>query len=282
MKPKKQKKKEESLEKVIDQIKKRFGDGSIMKLGDAKPMKIESISTGVAGLDEALGVGGIPRGRITEIFGKESTGKSTLSYMIIAECQKAGGTVALIDVEHSFGPEYAERFGVNTKKLYISQPNSGEEALQIAETLIKSNKVDLIIIDTVAALTPMKEWEEDIGTPQIALLARLMSQALRKLVSITHNANTAIVFLNQVRTDLMKRWGTKEKSSGGMALKFYASVRVRLVRLKRIVKGAERTPIGFIIKAAVVKNKVAPPFKETEFEIYFEDQENKTEKVEAN
>lgn len=261
--------KEPTIADAIENIKKKFGNGAIIKLDSAKALKIGFIPTGIKELDEALGVKGIPRGRITEIFGKESTGKSTLALMIIAKCQEQGGVAAFIDVEHSFSPIWAHEFGVNTKELLISQPNSGEEALQIAEELMKS-KIDLLIIDTVAALTPMKEIEGDIGVLQIAPIARLMSQALRKLNLLVLKANTAVVFLNQVRIDPMVRWGSKEKSPGGSALKFYASVRIRLQRIKTLVRGVKREPVGFRILASIVKNKVAQPFKRAEFEIHFD------------
>lgn len=265
------KRKEISLEDTIKEIQKRYGKGSIMKVDSSKALDIESISTGIKDLDTALGIGGIPKGRITEVFGKESAGKSTLSLMLIANCQEEGGSVALIDVEHAFDPVYAETFGVKTKDLWISQPDSGEEALQIAEALIKSHKIELVVIDTVAALTPMKELETDIGTPRIALLARLMSEALRKLNVLAHKANVAVIFLNQVRTDPMVRYGSKEKSSGGIALKFYASIRIHLQIIKRLVKGADRRPVGIRIRATVAKNKVASPFKRAEFELMFKD-----------
>jgi len=258
-----------SLEEAIKNIQKKYGVGAIRRLGSSEIAEIDVVPTGIKDLDDALGVGGIPRGRITELFGLESSGKSTLSLMVIAECQKAGGTAALIDVEHAYDPTYSLRFNVKNEDLLISQPDSGEEALQIAEELIRS-KVELIIIDTVAALTPMKEIENDIGYVQIAPLARLMSQALRKLNTLAHKSNSAVLFLNQVRINPMIRYGSKEVSPGGRALKFYASVRIHLRRIKKLVKGTERKPIGFRIQATIVKNKVGPPFKKAEFELLFE------------
>ena len=259
--------KKDPLEEAIAKVKKKFGNGAIMKLDSEDYPKIEAIPTGIPSLDTAMGIGGIPRGRITEILGKESTGKSTLALKVIAQTQRLGGKVVMIDVEHTLDLEYASKLGVMTGDLLFSQPNSGEEALQICETFIQSGKIDLIVVDTVAALTPMVELKEDIGTPQIALQARLMSQALRRLAAIIHRNNTAVLFLNQVRTDIAKKWGDKEMAPGGMALKFYASVRIHLRRMKLLEKAEE--PVGLQIEASIVKNKVAPPFRKAVFEIYF-------------
>ncbi len=261
------KKIKDPLQEAMDTIKKKFGSGAVTKLESDDYPKIEAIPTGVPALDEALGIGGIPKGRMIEIWGKESTGKSTLALKIIAETQKQGGKVMMIDVEHTLDLEYASKIGVNTKELYFSQPNSGEEALQICETFIQSKKMALIVIDTVAALTPMAELKDDVGMPQIALQARLMSQSLRRLTAIVHKNNTAILFLNQVRTDIMKKWGDKEIAPGGLALKFYASVRIHLKRIKLLEEHDE--PVGLQIEANIVKNKVAPPFKKAIFEIFF-------------
>jgi len=267
--PKKTKEtKELTIEEAMARIRKKYGTGAIRRLDSTEVVKIDAISTGVKDIDDAIGIGGIPKGRITELFGLESSGKSTLSLMMIHECQKTGGTAALIDVEHAYDPGYSKRFGVHNDKLLISQPDSGEEALQIVEELIKS-KVELIVIDTVAALTPMKEIEKEIGYIQIAPLARLMSQSLRKLNTLAHNSNAAILFLNQVRINPMIRYGSKETSPGGKALKFYASVRIHIKRIKKLVKGADRIPIGFKIQATIVKNKVGPPFNKAEFDLFF-------------
>jgi len=261
-------KEKNSLEEAVAKIKKKFGNGAIMQLEVEDYPKIEVVSTGIPNLDTALGVGGIPRGRITEIWGKESTGKSTLALKIMAQAQKSGGKVAMIDVEHTLDPEYAGKLGLKFGEVYFSQPNSGEEALQICETLIQSGGLDVIVLDTVAALTPMEELKEDLETSQIALQARLVSKALRRLAMVIQKSNTAVIFLNQVRTDVLKRWGDKEMAPGGYALKFYASVRIHLKKLKLLEKSEE--PFGLQIEASIVKNKVAPPFRKAVFEIYFQ------------
>ena len=267
-KPKEKQVKEskETLEEAIASIKKKFGNGAIMTLTDPGLQKIEVLPTGIPTLDEALMVGGLPRGRMTEIFGQESTGKSTIAMKIIANLQKQGGKAAYVDVEHTLEPVYAEKLGVDLKALLISQPNSGEEALQICESLIKTGKLDAIIVDTVAALTPMREWEKELGDQQIASLARLMSQSLRRLMIVLHGSKTALIFLNQVRMT-MALYGDKTTTPGGLALKFYSSVRINLRRLKRLKKGDNY--IGFQVEAWIAKNKVAPPFRSAEIEILF-------------
>jgi len=253
------------LDETLKTIKKRFGKGSIMTEGDYKTLDIDSISTGLLSLDLALGIGGIPRGRITEIFGKESSGKSTLSLMAIAELQKKGGTAALIDVEHAFDPEYAKKLGVDMDKLVTSQPNCGEEALEIVEELVKSDEIGLIVVDSVAALVPKREIDGDYGDSHMGLQARMMSQAMRKLTGVVSDKNTAIVFINQVRMKLGIMFGSPETTSGGMALKFYSSVRIELRRGKQIKNGTEN--IGHVIHIKVIKNKVAPPFKSCEVQM---------------
>ncbi|MCX7759051.1 MAG: recombinase RecA [bacterium] len=259
--------KEQILKTVISQIEKEFGKGSIMKLGQQERMVVEAISTGSLCLDLALGVGGFPRGRISEIFGQESSGKTTLALSAIANAQKNGGIAAFIDAEHALDPEYARKLGVDIDNLYISQPDSGEQALSIVEMLAKSNAVDIIVIDSVAALVPQAEIEGQIGDQFIGLQARLMSQALRKLTSIVGKSKTAVIFINQIREKVGVMFGNPETTPGGRALKFYASVRIELRKIDNIKKG--EVSIGAKVKAKVVKNKVAPPFKETHFNIIF-------------
>ncbi|MEN3015541.1 MAG: recombinase RecA [bacterium] len=259
--------KEQILKTVISQIEKEFGKGSIMKLGQQERLNIEAISTGSLSLDLAMGVGGFPRGRISEIFGQESSGKTTLALSAIANAQKAGGIAAFIDAEHALDPEYARKIGVDVDNLYISQPDSGEQALSIVEMLAKSNAVDIIVIDSVAALVPQAEIEGNIGDQFIGLQARLMSQALRKLTSIVGKSKTAVIFINQVREKVGIMFGNPETTPGGRALKFYASVRVELRKIDNIKKG--EVSIGARVKAKVVKNKLSPPFKEAQFSIIF-------------
>jgi recombination protein RecA len=259
--------KQKALDTTLASLKKRFGEGTVMKLGESERLKVGVIPTGSLSLDLALGVGGVPRGRIIEIYGPEASGKTTICQHIIAEAQRMGGIAAFIDVEHALDPTYAARCGVNVQELYVSQPDTGEQALEIAEALIRSGAVDVVVIDSVAALVPRAEIEGEMGDSHMGLQARLMSQALRKLVGVINTSNTALIFTNQLRQKIGVMFGNPETTTGGMALKFYASVRLDARRLESIKQGGQT--VGSRVRVTVKKNKVAAPFRQAEFDIMY-------------